>query len=241
MRVPRIYAPNAMETGAQIELSDTAARHVVQVLRLAPGAALTLFDGRGRAFAARLESVRPARAYIERALDADPAPPLAVELLQGVSRGPKMDLVVQKAVELGVAVFTPLIMERSVMRIAPREAEKKRVHWEAIAISACEQCGRNDLPDIRTPRLLAEACIGEDDALNLLLEAEATGKLLEQNPPRRVRLLIGPEGGLAPAERTLALERGFVPLKLGPRVLRTETAAVAALAVIQYRWGDLAS
>lgn len=241
MRVPRIYAPNATETETKVVLSDAAARHVVQVLRLAPGAALTLFDGRGRAFAARLESTRPARVCIERVLYDRSAPPLAIELLQGISRGPKMDLVVQKAVELGVAAFVPVVTERSVMRIAPHDAEKKRAHWEAIAIGACEQCGRNDLPVIQSPQPLNEALAKSDDALNLLLDAEAAGALSDASPPGRVRLLIGPEGGFAPAERALALERGFVPLKLGPRVLRTETAAVAALAVIQYRWGDLAS
>lgn len=239
MRIPRIYAPAATSPGQAVELNPAAARHVVKVLRLAPGAPLILFDGRGRAFSARLGSCKPAVARLDEALELDTGPPLRIELLQALSRSAKMDLVVQKAVELGVESVVPVITERSVMRLDAAGAEKKRVHWESVAISACEQCGRNRLPTVHAPVALDEALAADDAALQLLLDPEADTSLPTAPPPTRIRLLIGAEGGLTEAERAAALAQGFRPMRFGPRVLRTETAAVAALAVVQYQWGDL--
>lgn len=240
MRIPRIYEPAATAPGYSIELNADAARHVAKVLRLTPGAPLILFDGRGQAFAARLDSLKPVRALLEDTVESAPEPPLKIELLQALSRGAKMDLVVQKAVELGVNAIAPVLTERSVMRLDARAADKKRSHWESVAVSACEQCGRSRIPTVRASVPLSEAlAAGETEALQLLLDPEALTSLPDLPPPARVRLLIGPEGGLAPAERESAVAAGFTPIHLGPRILRTETAALAALAILQHRWGDI--
>ncbi|HET6725355.1 MAG TPA: 16S rRNA (uracil(1498)-N(3))-methyltransferase [Gammaproteobacteria bacterium] len=240
MRIPRIYEPDASAPGDRVELNTVAARHVTKVLRLTPGAPLILFDGEGHAFKARLESLKPARTLLEDYVESAPEPPLKVELLQALSRGAKMDLVVQKAVELGAAAIVPVVTERSVMRLDARAAEKKRAHWQSIAISACEQCGRDDLPAVAAPTAFGDALAASDaDALQLLLDPDAPRGLPDIPPPSRARLLIGPEGGLTAAERDAAVAQRFVPVRFGPRVLRTETAALTALAVIQHRWGDL--
>ncbi|HET8552896.1 MAG TPA: 16S rRNA (uracil(1498)-N(3))-methyltransferase [Gammaproteobacteria bacterium] len=239
MRIPRIYDPAATTPGDAVELNPAAARHAVKVLRLAPGAPLILFDGRGHAFSAHLESCKPALARLDAALQPDVEPPLRIELLQALSRGAKMDLVVQKAVELGVESIVPVVTERSVMRLDAAGGEKKRAHWESVAIGACEQCGRNRLPTIHAPVELNAALTAEGPVLQLLLDPEADAGLPSEAAPEGVRLLIGAEGGLTDAERAAALAAGFRPMRFGPRVLRTETAAVAALAVIQYQWGDL--
>lgn len=239
MRIPRIYEPALTARSQAVELGDAAARHVVKVLRLAPGAPLILFDGQGHAFSARLESVKPVRALLEDDVESAPEPPLKIELLQALSRGAKMDLVVQKAVELGAAGIVPVVTERSIMRLDARAAEKKRTHWQSIVISACEQCGRDRLPAVAAPATFADALeSGDANALQLLLDPDAAGGLADTAAPSCVRLLIGPEGGLTDAERDAAIRQGFVPVKLGPRVMRTETAALAALAAIQQRWGD---
>lgn len=241
MRVPRIYQPDAETAGQTVELSRAAAHHVTRVLRLTPGASLILFDGRGRAFDARLEASKPPRARIEAVRETEPAPAPEIELLQSLSRGGKMDWIVQKATELGVASVVPVIAARSVMRLGDAGAAKKRDHWKTIAINACEQCGLNRLPAVQAPLPYAEAIArAGDGALNAILDAEAKTGLPATATSARIRLLIGPEGGLTEAEHEAALAQGFKPMRLGPRILRTETAAVAALAVFQYRWGDLA-
>ncbi|HET7306995.1 MAG TPA: 16S rRNA (uracil(1498)-N(3))-methyltransferase [Gammaproteobacteria bacterium] len=239
MRVPRIYEPAATTPGEAVELNPAAARHIVKVLRLAPSASLILFDGRGHAFSAHLKSCKPTLVRLDEALESDGEPPLRIELLQALSRGAKMDLVVQKSVELGVDSITPVVTERSVMRLDAAGGEKKRAHWESVAIGACEQCGRNRLPTIHAPVALADALATGNTALQLLLDPEADAGLPAESSPTRIRLLVGAEGGLTEAERAAALAAGFRSMRFGPRVLRTETAAVAALAVVQYRWGDL--
>lgn len=242
MRRPRIYHAGALTAGETVELGAAAARHVTKVLRLASGAPLILFNGDGQAFDASVEAVKPIRVRIETALEREPAPALEIELLQGVSRGARMDFVVQKATELGVTSIVPVLAARSVVRLDGAGAERKRGHWETIAINACEQCGRNRLPAVHPPMPFAEAisraCNG---TLNVMLDAKTeTGLPVTGAAPALVRLLIGPEGGLSEAEREAALAQNFKPMRLGPRILRTETAAVAALAVLQHQWGDLA-
>lgn len=239
MRVPRIYHPGPLMCGETVTLNEQAARHLVKVLRLAAGAPLVLFDGRGHACAARLVETRPARATLDETLAPAPEPVLEIELLQALSRGAKMDLVVQKAVELGVTSLIPVIAERSVMRVDAEQGEKKRAHWTAVTIGACEQCGRDRLPAVHAPIAFAHAIAHADDAtLNLVLDPEAESGPAATPAPRRVRLLIGPEGGLAPTELALARRGGFRPMRLGPRILRTETAALAAIATLQTLWGD---
>jgi 16S rRNA (uracil1498-N3)-methyltransferase len=211
------------------------------VLRLQPGAELTLFDGCGRAFAARLDSLAPVRATLGQRVESLPKSPIEIELLQALSRGAKMDWVVQKSVELGVAAITPVMAARSVMKLDARAAAKKHAHWKSIAIAACEQCGRDRIPLVREPSALDNALGKEQsDVLKLLLDPPADSRLPAGEAPSRMRLLIGPEGGFSDAERALAIAAGYRPTRLGPRVLRTETAALAALAVVQHRWGDFA-
>ncbi len=242
MRIPRLHLPVPLTVGATVPLDDNALNHAVRVLRLKPGAALILFDGAGGAFAATLAEVgkRAAWARVTAALPGEVESPLRVALAQGVSRGEKMDYTLQKAVELGVAVIQPLFAERGGVDLAGERLARKVRHWRGIIVGACEQCGRNRLPELRQPLTLAEWLEqpAEPD-LRLLLDPLAERGLRGLEPPAAtVTLLIGPEGGLSPVEIAQARKAGFAGVRLGPRVLRTETAGVAALAAVQALWGD---
>ena len=242
MRIPRLHLPVPLTVGATVPLDDNALNHAVRVLRLKPGAALILFDGAGGAFAATLAEVgkRAAWARVTAALPGEVESPLRVALAQGVSRGEKMDYTLQKAVELGVAVIQPLFAERGGVDLAGERLARKVRHWRGIIVGACEQCGRNRLPELRQPLTLAEWLEqpAEPD-LRLLLDPLAERGLRGLEPPAAtVTLLIGPEGGLSPMEIAQARKAGFAGVRLGPRVLRTETAGVAALAAVQALWGD---
>ena len=211
--------------------------------RLRVGEALTLFNGAGGEYAASIDAARGGRLTVAvgepRAVERES--PLTLTLAQGVSRGERMDLVVQKATELGVSGIVPLFTERSVVRLGAQQAERKLNHWRAIAIAACEQSGRNRLPKVAPPVSLAEVLrSGSDGSTRLLLSPGATATLGDvPRPLSAVTVLIGPEGGLAQAEQEAAVAAGFKPVRLGPRVLRTETAAIAALTVLQLEFGDL--
>jgi len=234
----------ALGPGARVELPRELAHHLGRVLRLSDGAMVSLFDGSGPAWLARLQlsGSGPALAEVMAALDGDRESPLRVVLGQGLSSGERMDLTVQKAVELGVAGIAPLTTSRSVVRLAGERAERRREHWQRIAIAACEQCKRSTLPSVAAIRSLHEWLTSlPAEAPKWLLCAQQGQRLadLPQPAPGRTGyLLAGPEGGFSDAERTLAIDAGFVPLHLGPRVLRTETAALAALAAMQVVWGD---
>jgi 16S rRNA (uracil1498-N3)-methyltransferase len=228
--------------GARLVLTGSAASHVARVLRLGVGDPLTLFDGTGGEHAARIEAVTGSTvtvAVLERT-DTERESPLSLTLAQGISRGERMDFVVQKATELGVSRIVPLLTQRSVVRLDARQAQKKWEHWQAVAIAACEQCGRNRLAEVGQPRelqsFLADAAPGET---RVLLSPMGQGRIRDLPGGRPITVLIGPEGGLAPEEQQAAVAAGFTPVRLGPRVLRTETAALAALAVIQQEFGDL--
>ncbi len=242
MRVPRLYLSAPLTVGATVALDDNAFNHAVKVLRLRPGAALVLFDGEGGAFAATLAEVgkRDAWARVDEALPSDAERPLRVVLAQGVSRGDKMDYTLQKAVELGVAAVQPLVTERGGVDLTGERRARKIRHWRGIIIGACEQCGRNRLPELREPLPLLEWLRRPvEPGLPLLLDPMAERGLRGLEPSgRAVTLLIGAEGGLSPAEIAQARAAGFVGVRLGPRVLRTETAGVAALAAVQALWGD---
>jgi 16S rRNA (uracil1498-N3)-methyltransferase len=251
MRLTRVHIDAALESGARVRLEGSAAGHVTRVLRLRVGEALTIFNGRGGEYAASLVESSGGRVTLEvgehRSIERES--PLAITLAQGISRGERMDLVVQKATELGVTELAPLLLERSVVRLDAQQAHRRLNHWHAIAVAACEQCGRNRLPELLAPATLggflresarAAAGAGTPAPLRLLLSPGATGDLGDvARPAGAVTLLIGPEGGFADGEREAALAAGFSAVRLGPRVLRTETAAIAALTVLQREFGDL--
>ncbi|MDY7116087.1 16S rRNA (uracil(1498)-N(3))-methyltransferase [Halomonas sp. SSL-5] len=240
-RSPRIHVAADLRVGGDVVLPEGPARHVARVLRLGEGAALRLFDGAGHeASAVLVEASRKRVVARIEAVEAGAAEsPLAVHLGQAISKGDRMDYAIQKAVELGVAAITPLYTEHGDVRLKGEREAKKLAHWQAVAASACEQCGRAVVPPVHSPRLLADWLAARDEALRLVLHPDTAGVLAQQSAPAGVALLIGPEGGLAEAEVAAARAAGFAPLSLGPRILRTETAPVVALSLLQYRFGDL--
>ncbi|TFH87600.1 16S rRNA (uracil(1498)-N(3))-methyltransferase [Billgrantia azerbaijanica] len=240
-RAPRIHVAADFRVGGDVVLPEGAARHVARVLRLGPGAPLTLFDGAGRE--ARAVLVEAGRKQVVARIEAVTAglgeSPLAVHLGQAIAKGDRMDYAIQKAVELGVAAITPLVTEHGDVRLKGERAARKLAHWQAVAASACEQCGRATVPPVHPPVGLADWLAGRDEALRLVLHPGTAGALERAAAPGAAALLIGPEGGLAEEEVAAALAAGFAPLALGPRILRTETAPVVALSLLQSRFGDL--
>jgi 16S rRNA (uracil1498-N3)-methyltransferase len=243
-RTPRIHCPDLPDAGGAATLGEGASRHLLKVLRLGPGAGLRVFDGRGREHAARLTggTVRAATVEVLEAREPAPESALSIRLLQGIGRGERMDLVIQKATELGVAAIVPVLSARSVVRLSGDRAARRRAHWQSVAIGACEQCGRATLPAIIEPCGLDEALakLPADGPRLLPDPAAAAGLAGRPAPGPALTLLIGPEGGLDEAEIRAAGAAGFQRVRLGPRVLRTETAAIAAIALVQGLWGDLA-
>jgi len=243
MRLNRVYTERPIADGAELTLPEAAAYHVARVLRLRAGAPLVLFDGSGADFRGEIVAVEGDRVRVrvgERAAGLRESP-LAITLVQAVSRGERMDWTLQKATELGVTCIQPVLSARSVVRLDERQAARKLRHWQAIVAGACEQCGRSVLPEVREPldlsRFLAEAPRGGQ---RLVLSPNGPASLAGlATTAARVELLIGPEGGLDDAELEAAARAGFAPVRLGPRVLRTETAGIVALAVLQALWGDL--
>ncbi len=242
MRLTRVYVDAPLASGMRVTLQGSAAGHLTRVLRLRVGEALTVFNGAGGEYAASIEHAHAGRVAVAigelRAIERES--PLTLTLAQGVSRGERMDLVVQKATELGASGLAPVLAERSVVRLTAQQAERRLNHWRAIAIAACEQSGRNRLPAIASPVPLKDFLRTSDGSMRLLLSPAATATLADL--PRLVSaitVLIGPEGGLAEAEQEAAVAAGFKPVRVGPRVLRTETAAIAALTLLQREFGDL--
>jgi 16S rRNA (uracil1498-N3)-methyltransferase len=225
------------------DLPREASHHLVHVLRLSTGDSLVIFDGEGCEYDANIERVSKTGVKVKlvgsRALDRES--PLQVTLAQGISSGDRMDYTIQKAVELGVHAIQPLTTERSVVRLDPARAEKRVAHWRSVAIAACEQCGRNRVPNI-APVSNLTAWLGSlaASSLRMTLSPHASAKLatIDRKNSASILLLVGPEGGFAPREESDAQATGFTAVRLGPRVLRTETAAVAALAAMQTLWGD---
>ena len=244
MRTIRVFHPSPLKGKQQTVLDGGAAKHLLTVLRLKPGAELMLFDGSGFEFPAVLEQAGKKEALVKITGMHGPVveSPLRVTLAQGISRGERMDYTVQKAVELGVADILPVLMERSVVKLDAANGEKKRSHWHAIAIGACEQSGRVRVPEVHAPLSFPAFLDAQRSAgLKLLLDPLAPKAPKDFSAPvdARVLLLVGPEGGLSENERNLALKAGFQGMKLGPRILRTETAALVALSLLQSAWGDL--
>ena len=244
MRVPRLHVDLPLAAGERITLPEAASHQVTRVLRLGPGDALTVFDGRGGEYDAAVARATRGAVEVEvgghRPVDREST--LAVELGQGICKGDRMDLVVQKATELGVRAIRPVLCERTVVKLDPARAERRLIHWRAVAVHAAQQSGRTRAPDVTgvedLETWLSRPCPGP----GLVLSPRAVASLSDlarPEPGETLRLLVGPEGGLAPREIERARTAGFVGLRLGPRVLRTETAALVALSVLQARWGDL--
>jgi 16S rRNA (uracil1498-N3)-methyltransferase len=231
----RLFIHTALRAGEQLQLSSAAARHV-QVRRLQPGDALRLFDGSGGEWPARVLHMGRADVSVQLGQHPDPVDrelPLAVTLALGMPANERMDLLVEKATELGAHTIQPLLCERSVLRLAADRAARKREHWQGIAVAAAEQCGRTRVPHIAAVLTLPRWLSALPDAVARLLlspQPEATPLALLDWPQASVLCLSGPEGGLSAQEQRLACDHGFVPVRLGPRVLRAETAPLAALA-----------
>jgi len=242
MRIPRLYVDQILAIGVPVELDPHSARYLRSVLRLSDGDQVVVFDGRGGEYRALLESSGKTSARII-AKEFDPVEresPLHIQLAIGISRGERMDLVVQKATELGVAEITPLFTQRCEVKLNQARAIKKNQHWRQIAINACQQCQRNRLPDVRPAATIGEWLWSSQQGLKLLLDHHGERGIARRAPiDNRVVLLVGPEGGFESSEVAAAERAGFIPLGLGPRVLRTETAPIAALGILQALWGDL--
>lgn len=237
MRISRFFVDTPLTLGAH-ELPEASAHYISRVLRLAAGAAVQLFDGSGQEYRGKLVEVgkKHVKAELFEQLAGLSESRLRIHLGQGLSRGERMDWAIQKATELGATEITPIVSERCEVRLKDERADKRLAHWRQIAISACEQCGRSVIPTIYPPTPLHDWLAIEAE-LKLVLHPIAE-PLSDHEPPRTLALLIGPEGGLSDAEIGQARLSGFKPARLGPRVLRTETAPVAALSVAQQLWGD---
>lgn len=245
MNLPRFFCPVSLVAGTSIDLPADAARHACRVLRLGPGDDLTLFDGSGGEYVARILSVSRERVSVELGewLNLNRDPDMPITLVQALQTGDKMDMTIQKAVELGVSRIVPVSSRRCVLKLEGERARRRVDHWRSVVVSACEQCGRNRLPVVEDivalDRWLENSSAGI--GMRLILAPDTVNGLMTLTPPARdvgVGLLIGPEGGWAPEELASAEAAGFRPLRLGPRVLRTETAGMAAVAAIQALWGD---
>lgn len=246
--MPRFYCPQPLAVGATVDLPESVAHHL-HVVRLQPGAALTLFDGRGGQYRATLLETGKKRA--SAAVDAfdaiDVELPYAVTLAQGLPEGAKMDWIVEKAVELGVAAVQPLAAQRSVVRLSGDRLEKRQAHWQGVIESASEQSGRNRLaqllPLAEFRRWIDTPPAGtQPPQPRILLSPRGTESLAgwaQANPAQALTLLVGPEGGFSPEEEDAAMAAGALPLTMGPRVLRTETAALAAMAMLAGIWGGM--
>ena len=243
MRLTRVYVAAPVTTGKRLVVEGSAANHITRVLRLRSGDALTVFDGSGGEFGARIEEFRKDTVVVavEEHRPLDRESPLTLTLAQGISRGERMDWIIQKATELGTSRIVPLFTKRSMVRLDERQAERKLQHWRAIAVAACEQCGRNEVPELATPIDFFDVLPADSSGATRLL-LSPTGDLRIEDPQdtgKAITVLIGPEGGLEDVEQEAALAAGFKAVRLGPRVLRTETAAIAALTIIQHHFGDL--
>jgi 16S rRNA (uracil1498-N3)-methyltransferase len=243
MRLTRVYVDVELQAGRRLTVEGSAGNHIARVLRLRVGDTLTLFNGQGGEYSGSIEEIRRETVVVSilESRDVDRESPCQLTLAQGISRGERMDWVVQKATELGVWQIAPIFTERSIVQLDEKQASRKLQHWRSIAVAACEQSGRNRVPQITQPVGLYE-----------LLEkrtSSGTALLLSPGAPLRmadlasagtqITVLIGPEGGLADVEQQAAVKSGFTPVRLGPRVLRTETAAVCALTLLQQKFGDI--
>jgi len=243
MSTSRLFSPIQLRANAELSFGSEQARYVGRVLRLRPGDALTVFDGSGGEYPATIDTITKQELnlsvgeHISRSAES----PLRIRLVQGISRGERMDIVVQKATELGVQRISPVITDFSVVKLEPDRAVKRRVHWQKIAQSACEQCRRNIVPAIDAPQSLLD-WFGDNagsHSLQLILREDARDSMPAIDMPGSdLTILIGPEGGFSEAEYERAIVAGLRAARLGPRIMRTETAALAAISIAQTTWGD---
>lgn len=239
--MPRFYLNTPLSAPAQTALPEHIVRHI-HVLRLRVGEQITLFSGNGREYAAELLDIGKRQALCRILSERAPAneSPLHITLIQAISAAERMEFTLQKSVELGVTAIQPIISERSIVRLSGERADKRQRRWQDIVISACEQSGRNSVPEV-LPLLPLRDYLTQTvpaDTLRLIMSLNRAEKLSGFSPARRLSLMIGPEGGWTAAEETAAFEAGFQAFTLGPRVLRTETASLAAIAAMQTLWGD---
>lgn len=243
MRIPRIHVPQPLTPGHEVELPAQAGEHIARVLRLERGHPLRLFNGDGHEYTGELASVgkRSVTARVLASAAANRESPLRITLGQGIARGEKMDWILQKATELGVARIVPLITDRTEVKLGADRAERRHAHWQAVIASACEQCGRNRLPELREPVRLADwaATLVNQPGLRLALDPHGEVAARELSMSDAATLAVGPEGGLSEHDLATLEQAGFRGLRLGPRILRTETAGPAALAALQAIHGDL--
>lgn len=241
--MPRFYCAMPFSVGQSVELPDRVAHHM-HVLRLVPGNLIVLFNGDGNEYVAAVSSIskKSAFAEIKTISSQDTELPYAVTLAQALPEAAKMDWIVEKAVELGAAVFQPLAAQRCVVKLSQERAEKKVSHWQGIIVAACEQCGRNRIPLLAEPADFGNWITQHDMHLRIMLTPRAEQSLsswARHHPPQAVTLLVGPEGGFTEQEENAARANNVLPLSMGPRVLRTETAGLAALAALNAVWDSM--
>ncbi|MCC4633981.1 MULTISPECIES: 16S rRNA (uracil(1498)-N(3))-methyltransferase [Xanthomonas] len=244
MRLTRSHVALPLQCDQEVTLPEESANHLLRVLRLREGDACILFNGDGSDYHARITVAgkREARALVERAEALSNESPLRITLLQGIARGEKMDLILQKATELGVTAIVPVNAERTEVKLDAARTEKRIAHWRSVVVSACEQSGRARVPTVAAPQGLQEAAQASDpQARRLTLDPQGEHRLstLSADVEQGLIVAIGPEGGWSPRDRATLAAAGFTGLQLGPRILRTETAGLAAIAALQARFGDL--
>jgi 16S rRNA (uracil1498-N3)-methyltransferase len=239
--IPRFHCSSPIAEAVQLELPPGAGHHAARVLRLKPGDQIVLFDGLGGEYEASIHQINKNGVLVDvgKFHSTDRESELKICLAQGLASGDKMDTIIQKAVELGVARIQPLATRKSIVKLTDERAARRAQHWRQVVISACEQCGRNEVPEVLAVEEIGD-WLGRDNAgSRLVLAPEASRRIAEfPDPNKEITLLVGPEGGLTDDEVKSALDLGYSPVRLGPRVLRTETAGLAALAAIQALWGD---
>lgn len=240
MPVSRIYQPVPLAVG-MLQLEENASHHLARVLRAAVKDEVIIFNGEGGEYHGVIQQINKKNVVVElsKFVDRNSESPVVISLAQGIARGEKMDFVIQKAVELGVSEIFPIISERCNVRLDQEREQKRMQHWQAVVISACEQSGRNRLPVVHAPLMLSDWLEQSHAEMKLVLSPHVTKKLKDVSvKPASIAVLIGPEGGLSEREIETTIKYNFTALNLGPRILRTETAAVAALSVLQFHFGD---
>lgn len=242
MRIPRVYYPHPIPLEQEFPLTDDAGHHIATVLRLKANRPIVLFNGDGNEYSAQIISVQRKNVIVEAdaCLSLTKESPLPIHLGQGISKGDRMDTVLQKSVELGVTEITPILTERCTVKLDAGRWGKKQQQWQKIMVGACEQSGRNVLPTLNPPVTLSNWLAESTSSTRLVLAPGATSSLARQPyNTKGYRLLIGPEGGLSETEIHHANEKGFLSVSLGPRILRTETAAISSVSILQAQHGDL--